>query len=125
MTSDPDVVAAVSISGNFGFQQCSHGDYLGSILGTGIAREKLGDIILQGEKGAQFLIVPELVDFILTALNKVGNISVACRKIPLLALEYEPPKTKSFRTIEASLRVDAVASAGYKISRTKLGDLIR
>ncbi|XP_047321539.1 putative RNA-binding protein YlmH [Impatiens glandulifera] len=124
LTSEPDIVAAVSISGNFGFQPCSHGDFLGSILGTGIAREKLGDILLQGEKGAQFLIVPELVEFILTALGKVGNVSVTCKKIPLLALEYEPPKTKIFKTIEASLRVDAVASAGYKISRTKLGDLI-
>ena len=36
-----------SITGNFGYQPPSHGDFLGSILGTGIAREKLGDIILQ------------------------------------------------------------------------------
>lgn len=36
-----------SISGNFGFEPCSHGDFLGSILGTGISRDKLGDILLQ------------------------------------------------------------------------------
>lgn len=36
-----------SISGNFGFQTCSHGDVLGSVLGTGIVRDKLGDIMLQ------------------------------------------------------------------------------
>ncbi|EOY13025.1 F8L10.3 protein [Theobroma cacao] len=47
LTSDPDVVAALNITGNFGFQPCSHGDFLGAILGTCIAREKLGDIILQ------------------------------------------------------------------------------
>ena len=29
------------------FHTCTHGDFLGAILGTGIAREKLGDIILQ------------------------------------------------------------------------------
>ncbi|KDO62517.1 hypothetical protein CISIN_1g020729mg [Citrus sinensis] len=49
LTSDPDIVAALSITGNFGFQPCSHGDFLGSILGTGIAREKIGDIILQNK----------------------------------------------------------------------------
>ncbi|KAF5195378.1 Photosystem ii s4 domain protein, partial [Thalictrum thalictroides] len=54
----------------------------------------------------------------------VGNVSVSCTKIPLLALEYEPPRTKSFKTIEASLWVDAIASAGFKISRSKLVDLI-
>ncbi|KAJ4726324.1 RNA-binding S4 domain-containing protein [Melia azedarach] len=124
LTSDPDIVAALSITGNFGFQPCSHGDFLGSILGTGIAREKLGDIILQGEKGAQILVVPELADYIISSLEKVGNVSVSCAKIPLLALEYEPPRTKSFKTIEASLRVDALASAGFKISRSKLVNLI-
>lgn len=34
-------------------------------------------------------------------------------------------RTKTFKTIEASLRVDALASAGFKISRSKLVDLIR
>ncbi|KAK0601597.1 hypothetical protein LWI29_025697 [Acer saccharum] len=124
LTSDPDVVAALSITGNFGFQPCSHGDFLGAILGTGIAREKLGDIILQGEKGAQILVVPELVDYLISSLDKVGNVSVSCAKIPLLALEYEPPRTNSFKAIEASLRVDALASAGFKISRSKLVNLI-
>uniref|UniRef100_M4D773 RNA-binding S4 domain-containing protein n=1 Tax=Brassica campestris TaxID=3711 RepID=M4D773_BRACM len=33
-------------------------------------------------------------------------------------------ETNSFKTVEASLRIDAVASAGFKISRSKLVDLI-
>lgn len=124
LTSDPDVVAALSVTGNFGFQPCSHGDFLGAILNKGIAREKLGDIILQGEKGAQILIVPELVDFIISSLDKVGNVPVSCTKIPLISLDYEPPRTQTFKAIEASLRVDALASAGFKISRSKLVDSI-
>ncbi|XP_015169688.1 putative RNA-binding protein YlmH isoform X2 [Solanum tuberosum] len=124
LTNDPDNVAALSISGNFSFQPCSHGDFLGAILGTGIARNKLGDILLQGEKGAHVLVVPELSDFLVSALDKVGNVSVSCKKIPLLALEYEPPRTKSSKSIEASLRLDAVASAGFKVSRTKMASLI-
>ncbi|OMO55619.1 hypothetical protein CCACVL1_27126 [Corchorus capsularis] len=124
LTTDPDVVAALNITGNFGFQPCMHGDFLGAILGTGIAREKLGDIILQGRNGADVLIVPELVDFLISTLDKVGNVSVSCTQIPLSALQYEPPRTQSFKTVEASLRVDALASAGFKISRSKLVNLI-
>ncbi|XP_030511950.1 putative RNA-binding protein YlmH isoform X2 [Rhodamnia argentea] len=124
LTSEPDIVGAVSITGNFSFDSCSHGDFLGAILATGIARDKLGDILLQGERGAQILIVPELVDFIMATLDKVGNVPVSCTRIPLLALEFEPPRTKSFRSVEASLRVDALASAGFKISRSKLAVLI-
>ncbi|KAK1320547.1 hypothetical protein QJS10_CPA03g00817 [Acorus calamus] len=124
MTVAPDVIAALSIRGNFEYEPCSHGDFLGAILGTGIVRDKLGDILLQSDGGAHVVVVPELVDFLVSALDKVGNVSVSCEGIPLLALEYEPPRTKSFKTIEASLRVDALASAGFKISRSKLVDLI-
>ncbi|KAM7278775.1 hypothetical protein ACFE04_005909 [Oxalis oulophora] len=124
LTSDPDIVAALNVSGNFSFQPCSHGDFLGSVLGTGIAREKVGDILLQGEKGAHVLVVPELVDFLTSSLDKVGNVSVSCTRIPLLALEYEPPRTKTLKALEASLRVDALASAGFKLSRSKLVTMI-
>ncbi|WVZ00802.1 hypothetical protein V8G54_026871 [Vigna mungo] len=124
MTSDPDIISALSIKGNFQFEPCSHGDFLGSILGTGIVREKLGDIILQGEQGAQIIVVPELVEFLMSTLVKVRNVPVTCTKIPLISLDYEPPRTKSFKTIEASLRVDALASAGFKISRSKLVEMI-
>lgn len=124
LTNEPDIVAALSISGNFGFQPCSHGDFLGSILGTGIVRDKVGDILLQGEKGAHVLVVPELVDFLTISLDKVGNVPVTCKKMPLIALEYEPPRTKTFKTVEASMRIDAIASAGFKISRSKLVGLI-
>ncbi|KAL5564402.1 hypothetical protein UlMin_027566, partial [Ulmus minor] len=83
LNSDQDAVAALSITGNFGFQSCSHGDFLGSILGTGIAREK--------GKAVQVIIVPELVDFLISSLDKVGRVPVFCAKIPLTALDYEPP----------------------------------
>lgn len=123
LTTLPNTVAALSITGNFGFQP-SHRGFLGSLLGTGTAREKLGDIILQAEKGAQVLIVPELADYIITSLDKVCEVPVSCTPIPLEALEYEPPRTKAFKTVESSLRVDAVASAGFKISRSKFADLL-
>lgn len=41
------MVSFISISGKFEFEPCSHGDFLGAILNTGIVRDKLGDIILQ------------------------------------------------------------------------------
>ncbi|GKE38037.1 RNA-binding S4 domain-containing protein, partial [Tanacetum coccineum] len=105
LTTVPDIVAALSISGDFGFQPCSPRDFLGSILGTGIAREKVGDIILLGEKGAHVYVVPVVADFLTLSLNKVGNLPVTCKKMPLNALEYESPRIKIFRTIVASKRV--------------------
>jgi RNA-binding protein YlmH len=93
-------------------------------LGTGIAREKVGDIILQGEKGAQILVDPELVNFLETSLIQVRSIAVQTTAIPLTALQVKPPRVDTFRSVEASLRVDALASAGFRMSRSKLADMI-
>jgi hypothetical protein len=34
-------------------------------------------------------------------------------------------RVDTFRSVEASLRVDALASAGFRMSRSKLADMIR
>ncbi|KAJ7550839.1 hypothetical protein O6H91_07G120800 [Diphasiastrum complanatum] len=121
----PGAVAALSVSGNFAFDPAEHGDFLGAVLGTGLAREKVGDIIVLGEKGAQILVVPDLVDYLVTSLRQVRNVPVDCTTIPLSTLQYLPPRKEIFNTVEASLRVDALASAGFRLSRSKLVDLIR
>lgn len=48
-------LAALDIAGNFLFDTASHRDFLGAILGTGIVREKVGDILPLGDRGAQAL----------------------------------------------------------------------
>lgn len=120
----PGAVAAVRVFGNFSFSSASHGDFLGAVLGTGIKRERVGDIIVQGNRGAQVLVVPELVDFLLTSLVQVRNVPVTVEQIQLEDLEVMQQRVSTLTSIESSLRVDALASAGFKISRTKLTDYI-
>ncbi|PWA38905.1 RNA-binding S4 domain-containing protein [Artemisia annua] len=72
------------IVGELFFQPCSHGDFLGSIFGTGIARDK-------GEKEAHVNVVIEVADFVTMSLDKVGNVPVTCKERPLIPLEYETP----------------------------------
>ncbi|BBN17808.1 hypothetical protein MPTK1_7g17000 [Marchantia polymorpha subsp. ruderalis] len=117
-------VSAVSISGNFKYDKVSHGDFLGAVLGTGIVREKVGDIIVKGDQGAQVLVVPELAGFLCAAVTQVRVVPVETSPIPLSDLEVIIPKKDVMKTVEASLRVDAIASAGFKMSRSKLQDTI-
>lgn len=117
-------IAAVSISGNFLFDPASHRDFLGALLGTGIVREKVGDILVLGERGAQAVVVPELVDFLGMTLTQVRSVPVKTTPIPLSDLKVREPKKKEMTTVEASLRLDAVASAGFGMSRSKMVDLI-
>ena len=114
----------LSISGNFLFDTATHRDFLGSLLGTGIVREKVGDIIVLGERGAQAIVVPELVEFLETSLNQVRSVPVQTQQIEWNELRIRAPKKKEMTTVEASLRLDAVASAGFGMSRSKMVDLI-
>lgn len=120
----PGAVAAVSVAGNFTHDAAAHGDFLGAILASGVAREKLGDILVQEQSGAHVLVAPDLVPFLTTAVTQVRSSPVTVEEIPLADLRTRAPKIDQITTVEASLRVDAVASAGFKLSRTKLADLI-
>jgi len=117
-------VAALEIAGNFLFDTATHRDFLGAMLGTGIVREKTGDIIVLGERGAQALVVPELVEFLLMNLKQVRSVPVKTQRIDLNELKIREPKKKELTTVEASLRLDAIASAGFGMSRSKMVELI-
>ncbi|MGB3535976.1 MAG: photosystem II S4 domain protein [Microcoleaceae cyanobacterium] len=117
-------LAALDIAGNFLFDTATHRDFLGSMLGTGIVREKTGDIIVLGERGAQVIVVPELVEFLEMSLTQVRSVPVKTRQIELSQLKIRPPKKKEMTTVEASMRLDAIASAGFGMSRSKMADLI-
>lgn len=117
-------VAALDISGNFLFDPASHRDFLGAMLGSGIVREKTGDILVLGEQGAQAMIVPEMVEFLEMSLTQVRSVPVKTRRIDLSELKIREPKKKELTTVEASMRLDAVASAGFGMSRTKMADFI-
>lgn len=117
-------IAALDINGNFLFDTASHRDFLGSLLGTGIVREKVGDIIVLGERGAQAIVVPELVEFLEMSLVQVRSVPVKTRRVDLSELKIREPKKKELTTVEASLRLDAIASAGFAMSRSKMVDLI-
>jgi len=117
-------LAALEIAGNFLFDPASHRDFLGALLGTGIVRDKVGDIIVLGERGAQAIVVPEMVEFLSMSLNQVRSVPVKTRPIELGELKIREPKKKELATVEASMRLDAIASAGFGMSRNKMVDLI-
>lgn len=118
-TSQVELVA-LSIAGNFLFDPATHRDFLGALLGTGIVREKVGDILVLGERGAQAIVVPEMATFLSDALNQVRTVSVKTEMIALDELRVREPRKKEMTTVEASLRLDAIASAGFGLSRSKM-----
>ncbi len=117
-------LAALDLAGNFLFDPASHRDFLGALLGTGLERDRVGDILVLGERGAQVIVVPELVDFLCSTLRQVRSVPLRVQPLNLAELKVQPPQTKALTTVEASLRLDAIASAGLGMSRSKMAAAI-
>mmetsp|Transcript_33094 Transcript_33094/g.93663 ORF Transcript_33094/g.93663 Transcript_33094/m.93663 type:complete len:260 (-) Transcript_33094:438-1217(-) len=128
LAADPsqiDSVVAMQISGNFMFDPATHRDFLGSILGTGIVREKVGDIIVTGEQGAQFLTAKEMVSHFETSLVQVRSVNVQTSLMSIADLKVAAPRVQEIKSVEASMRLDAISSAGFRMSRSKMVDMIK
>ena len=137
--SDPAVggVSAVSISGNFAFDQASHRDFLGAILGSaGIDRKVCGDVIVRGERGATALVSVDVAEALSLSLSRIRSVPVEATQISLKELDFPtaatalaaaaaPASGVPVRSVEASLRLDAVASAGFRSPRSAAASAAR
>jgi RNA-binding protein YlmH len=52
-------------------------------------------------------------------------VKTVTRAISLTELKVQPPKTEDLRTVEASMRLDAIASAGFRVSRSKMVGMVK
>ncbi len=101
-----------------------HRDYLGSILGLGVKREGVGDILVE-DSGAQIIVRASLADFFLTNYTSAGRVHLSVSSLPISALEI-PEKEPVFKTASlASLRADAVLAAAFSVSRTLAAEAVR
>ncbi len=102
----------------------THRAVLGSLLGLGLKRGKIGDLLLAAEE-AQAVVAEEVGEFILTNLTKVGSLSVMVEAIDPEQLNTPVVRVKEIRSTVASLRLDAVAGLGYGVSRSRMAREIK
>ncbi|MBQ9636089.1 MAG: RNA-binding protein [Acidaminococcaceae bacterium] len=101
-----------------------HRDILGAFMGMGCAREILGDIVLVAE-GAQFVADKVFANYIESNLTQIGAANVSLQQIGPEELQSREEKVKVITATVAALRLDAVAAAGYGISRSRMADEIK
>ena len=119
-----EAVSALRIEGS-GFKVLSHRDYMGSVLGLGIERSVIGDIVTEGDFGALMFCVPSIVPYITGELRKIGSDSV---KVTEVALPPDFRVERQFETVRdtiASARLDCIVAALAGLSREKAQNAIR
>lgn len=95
----------------------SHRDFLGALMGEGIARETVGDICV-GKGQCDFFVTAEIAPYLLQNFTGAGRTKVHLERIPLSQVSVPEPETKQIRDTVASVRLDSIISSGFRIGRS-------
>ncbi|MDO5714336.1 MAG: YlmH/Sll1252 family protein [Tissierellia bacterium] len=101
-----------------------HSDVLGSLLGLGIERKKIGDILIDDD-WIQWIVKEEISSFIEFHLSKINRYKVKPERIEVNQLKIPKPLFKSKITTVSSLRLDSVISGAFNLSRGNAQTLIK
>ena len=95
----------------------SHRDFLGALMGAGIGRETVGDILV--DKGScDFFVTAEIAPYILQNFTSAGRTKLHLAQIPLANASIPEPEVREIKDTLASLRLDSVIASGFRIGRS-------
>lgn len=103
--------------------ELSHRDFLGSLMGLGIVREKIGDILV-GRDSCDLIVLDSVAEFLLQNWEEAGRARLTVSAIEPADLQVPEVKIQELRDTVMTLRLDAVASTGFQMSRSKAAALI-
>lgn len=95
-----------------------HRDVLGSLMGLGLVREKIGDIII-AEDSATVLVLSSVAEIILSQWDSVGRFGVAPVLADFADIAVTAPEIKTIKDTVATLRLDSIVATGFSMSRAK------
>lgn len=124
MQQDEMDLCFLQVTGTSKFQTLKHPDYLGALLNLGIKREKLGDLLI-GTDACQLVTTSEMGAYIRLNLKQVHRVHVTVEEIERTQLTVPEQQWQEQSVTVASTRLDAVLSATFPLSRSKIVPLIQ
>lgn len=100
----------------------SHRDFLGALMGAGLRREVIGDILAENGYAVVF-VKEEISDYILAQVDKIGRVGVKIEAGAAVRLPKQELPEELVLTL-ASMRLDAVVAAVMNLSREKSAKLV-
>lgn len=101
----------------------SHRDFLGALMGSGIARECVGDICVD-TGSCDFFVTAQIAPYILQNLSSAGHTKLHLEQVALSDARIPEEKTVQLCDTLASLRLDGIVASGFRISRTAAAQYI-
>ncbi len=111
----------IKINGNFLFDNATQNDFRSLLIENGVNKTKVGDIWTIGDRGAQGIIDNLDIKHLDEKIFYLRDVKVKVDVVGIDELQIPSGRSKKlFNTVEASTRLDAIASAGFRVSRTKI-----
>lgn len=104
--------------------ELSHRDFLGALMGCGVKRETVGDI-LTGKGNCDIIVLDDILQYIIQNLESAGRAKLSLTEINENELNIPERKYREVEDTVASLRIDSVVAAGFSMARAKTVELIR
>lgn len=117
-----EYIRAIKVTAGFGMP--GHRDYMGAALGLGVKREWLVGDIWVIESEAFIFCMPSVEEHLLLNLDKVGRFGVKTGKIALADVPVPERKVIKVAFTVMSMRLDAVATGMFSVSRTEAARLV-
>ncbi len=111
----------IKINGNFLFDNATQDDFRSLLIENGVNQIKVGDIWTIGDRGAQGIIDNSDIQHLDEKIFYLRDVKVKVNVVGIDELQIPSGRSKKLvNTVEASTRLDAIASAGFRVSRTKI-----
>ena len=111
----------IKIIGNFLFDNAIQDDFRSLLIENGVNQIKVGDIWTIGDRGAQGIIDNLDIEHLDEKIFYLRDVKVKINVVGIDELQIPSGRSKKLvNTVEASTRLDAIASAGFRVSRTKI-----
>ncbi len=111
----------IKINGNFLFDNATQDDFRSLLIENGVNKKKIGDIWTIHDRGAQGIIDNLDIKYLNENCFYLRDVKVKINLVGIDELQIPTGRSKKLvNTVEASTRLDAIASAGFRISRTKI-----
>ena len=101
----------------------THRDFLGALMGAGIARETVGDICV-GKGSCDFFVTGEIAPYIEQNFLSAVRTKLRLTQIPISDVAVPEPEVKEIKDTLASLRLDSVIASGFRVGRSAAADYV-
>lgn len=120
-SESPLTVIEGKVKGN---NPISHRDILGSLMGLGLSRRKLGDIFVE-KQNFQVITLEDTAPILLSQWTQVGRHSISLEQKNIADWILPEQAFKDIHSTVATLRLDSLLATAFSLSRSKASQEIQ